>query len=118
MTSVLSSEIPRIHLGDGVKELGLYIWEIFFFYCVFCVCLPMVCACEYRHPWCSEALDFLELELAEVRNDLMWMLGTKLWSPGAAASVHSSEPSVQPLGFTFSFYCKIYLLSTGHSGSS
>lgn len=65
MTSVLSSETLKIHLGDGVKELGLYIWEIFF-YCVLCVCLPMVCACEYRHPCCSETLDSLELELQKL----------------------------------------------------
>lgn len=56
--------------------------------------------------------------VTEVRSDLMWMLGTKLWSSGAAANVRSSEPSIQLLGFTFSFYCEIYLLSTWHSESS
>lgn len=31
IASGMSSEIPRVHFGDGVKELYLYFWKIYFY---------------------------------------------------------------------------------------
>lgn len=81
----LESKIFHAHIFCDIGLTSYYIFIFRYFFTPVCICLC---------PWKPE--DPLRLELNVAVSCLVWLLGTKFWSPGVAASVplekHLSSP--------------------------